>query len=68
MKNSPSYKMELHKIFGFLLVWVESRFPGRRVGLRGLRKWPLQSPSLTARVFFVGLIQRGSLPIETKNT
>jgi hypothetical protein len=51
MKKCPSYKMELHKILGFLLVRVDSCFPGRQLGLRELRKWPLQSPNLTVRDF-----------------
>jgi len=47
-------KMELHKILGFFLVRVDSRFRGRHLGLQGLGKWPLQSSSLTARDFLWG--------------
>lgn len=51
MKKSPSYKMELHKIIGFLSVPVDSRLPGRRLGLQELKKWPLENPNLTVREF-----------------
>jgi hypothetical protein len=44
--------MELHKIFDFLLVRVDSRFPGLRIRLRGLRKWPLQEVPILLNVIF----------------